>query len=148
MAGQKETLRRLKEEDRELGAVIDKLQASFNEISVTEQYREYAFVTYDDLAGLASSEGGSKSKLIVIKASPGTEMEVPSPEELEQYFKEQSGEKAKELEDKKYILYLRSKSDEIKVYTVENEEAGVAPSCSGREKSESEAEGISKMFGE
>ena len=127
-ANKRKALKKVKEEDVELDAMINKLQRSFNELSGAAKYNEYAFVTYEDLAKLSINEENEESKLLIIKALPGTEMEVPNPEEVEKYLREHKEErteevnKEKETEDKKYILHLKSKSEEIKVYAVENEE--------------------------
>ncbi|MDR3582417.1 MAG: hypothetical protein P4L67_04055 [Candidatus Pacebacteria bacterium] len=126
-----------------MGQYIDKLQQSFGHTASQPSYGDYAFLTYDDVSRLSSCEENRNNKLIIIKAQPGTVMEVPDPNEVEAYFRDlkkspqppppTSREEAKnpgptsDVEDSKYQINLKSKTSEIMVYAVENEEAEVQP---------------------
>ena len=131
----KKELKVLQDEERELNNCIEVLQESFNKIASSTSYSELAYLTYDDLSKLGGSKQYKGQKLIVIKAPPNSVMEVPDPEEVETYFKEvrkkadehdKEAEEVltqeKEIEDKKYQLNMTSKTSEIMIYTVENEE--------------------------
>jgi hypothetical protein len=85
---QRKQLDALKEKDREYTRRIDELQESFQTLAASRDYCDYAYVTYDDLARLSTSETSRNEKLIVVKAPPGTEMEVPHPDAVEKYFRE------------------------------------------------------------
>ncbi len=135
LAKARRELRALQDQDRELDVYMEQLQGSFNQIASNPSYNECAFVTYDDLSKLSSTPDYKSKKLVVIKAPPNTVMEVPDPEEVGTYFKEMRTRadkhekeaeelmgREKEIVDKKYLLNMTSKSSEIMVYTVENEE--------------------------
>ncbi len=130
-------LKALQDQDHELDRYMELLQGSFNKIASSPSYNEFAYVTYDDLSRLSGTPDYKSQKLVVIKAPPNTVMEVPDPEEVDGYFKEMrrradSREKEaeellareREITDKKYLLNMASKTNEIMVYTVENEENG------------------------
>lgn len=150
LESQTETLSRAKEEGKELDELIERMQHSFNELSTTPQYSECAFLTFDDLARLNAAEGGKHNKLLVIKASPGTEMEVPNPEEVEEYNKHLPEGKRGPDTDKKYMIYMKSRTDEIKVYTVDSEEDKVksVAAANANAKAGPDAEDIGNMFAE
>ena len=129
-------LKAFQEQDKELDNYIEVLQSSFNKIASKSSYSEHAFVIYDDLSKLSNNPIYKSKKLIVIKAPPNTTMEIPDSEDVENYFKEikkkaeeekdkeaeEILKREKEIADKKYQLNMTSKTSEIKVYTVENEE--------------------------
>ncbi len=128
-------LKALQEESAALSQCTEKLQDAFNKMSSEPTYADLAWLTYDDISRLSSCEENKPSKLIVIKAPPGTRMEIPDPEGVELYFgdlRKRAQEKdteaeailkrEKDIEDKKYQINLSSKTDEVMVYTVENEE--------------------------
>jgi len=118
----KKELKSLQDESCSLVQSMDKLQETFNKASAEECYSEYAFVTFDDVSKLCSAEENVGKKLILIKAHPGTLMEVPEPSEVEAMQKEMKNEENKlEKEQGKYQMHLKSKNGELLVYTVENE---------------------------
>ena len=104
-------------------------------MSTEPSYGDLAWLTYDDLSKLSSCEENKANKLIIIKSPPGTRMEIPDPEGVESYFtdlrkkaqdKDMEAEnllkREHDIEDKKYQINLSSKTDEVMVYTIENEE--------------------------
>jgi len=131
----KKELRTAEEMRKEYNQTVEKYQDTFNKLASDPSYAELAFVSYDDLSRLSSSEENKGKKLVVIKAPPNTIMSVPNPEEVDSYFKsihkkalendkeaQEILQKEKELEDKKYLLDMVSKSGEIMVFTVDNDE--------------------------
>lgn len=131
----KKELKNLQENDREMTAYIESLQESFNKLASDPAYAEYAYVTFEDLANLGKTKENKSKKLIAIKAPPGTVMDVPNPDEVERYFREETKKaenhdkeaedilaREKEIRDKNYMIHLSSKTDQIMVYTLENEE--------------------------
>lgn len=131
----KRELKALQDESATLSQVTDSLQDSFNKMSSEPYYAELAWLTYDDISRLSSCEENKENKLIVIKAPLGTRMEIPDAEGVDLYFTELRKKAAnkdadaeallkreKDIEDKKFQINLSSKTDEIMVYTVENEE--------------------------
>lgn len=139
----KRELKGLQEEDADLGQYIDKLQQSFSHTASQPSYSDYAFLTFDDVSKLSNCDDNKSNKLVIIKAQPGTVMEVPDPSEVEEYFKgvkkegkvgtSGGGDPAKnptpgsDVEDSKYQISLKSKTSEIMVYAVENEEPETTP---------------------
>ncbi len=128
-------LKAAQDQDKEFENYLEFLQDSFNKLASNQEYAELAYVSYDDLSRLSSSEEYRGKKLVVIKAPPNTVMEVPDPDEVDSYFrgvKQKAQEndatakevllKEKEIEDKKYLLNMISKTGEIMVYTIDNEE--------------------------
>ena len=128
-------LKALQDESNALSQCTDHLQETFNKMSSEPCYAELAWLTYDDVSRLSGCVENKENKLIVIKAPPGTRMEIPDSEGVDSFFAELR-EKAqkkdveaesllkreKDIEDKKYQISLSSKTEEIMVYTVENEE--------------------------
>ena len=149
------------DQDRDLETRVENLQGAFNQLASNPEYVELAYVSYDDLSRLSSSEEYRGKKLVVIKAPPNTIMEVPDPEEVDSYFKtikkkalendKESQEvllKEKEIEDKKYLLNMISKSGEIMVYTIENEEGGGKEESSDNKSCDScKAADLGDMYG-
>lgn len=128
-------LQAAQEQDRIYENHINSLHEAFNELAADPSYQELAHVAYDDLSKLSASEEYREKKLIAITAPPNTIMEIPNPEDIEQYFqtlKKKATEhdkgaqdtllKEKELEDKKYLLNMESKSKEIRIYMIDSEE--------------------------
>eukprot|EP00826_Nyctotherus_ovalis_P017523 TRINITY_DN15164_c0_g5_i1.p1 TRINITY_DN15164_c0_g5~~TRINITY_DN15164_c0_g5_i1.p1 ORF type:complete len:301 (+),score=80.05 TRINITY_DN15164_c0_g5_i1:192-1094(+) len=107
--------KQLQEEERKLTQEMEKLQDYFNKTSLSEIYSEYAFVTFDDISKFSSIGGNRAKNIIIVKAHPGTIMEVPDPNEVE------LRSRSREDEVSKYQLNLKSKNAEIMVYTVEGE---------------------------
>ena len=119
---QKKELKALQEESSVFSQKVDKLQEAFTKASMDANYEEFAFVTFDDVSKLSGTKDNTGKKLVLVKAQPGTVMEVPDPNEVEAYNELKSKEKPEEYEQSKYQIHLRSKSSEIMVYTVENEQ--------------------------
>ena len=134
-------------------------------MSTEKSCNEYIWLTYDDLSKLSGCDENKQSKLIVIKAPPGTRMEIPNPEEVDTYFKdmkkkaetkhgieaEEPIHKEREIEDKKYQIQLCSKTDKIMVYTVENDDEAdymnMSPSAEKEHNDLSQLESLSNMYG-
>ncbi len=155
----------LQEEDAELAQYSEKIQQSFSRMSSAPAYAELTWLTYDDMSRLSSCEENKDNKLIVIKAPPGTKMEIPDPKEVQAYFENLRGKqkagsaehedetlrRERDIEDKPYQISLSSKTDEIMVYTVENDEADSSlPLPENRVlagETKEQAESLSNMFG-
>ncbi len=154
----------LQEEISDLTQYGEKLQEAFSKMSSDPSYGELTWLTYDDISRLGACDENRQSKLIVIKAPPGTQMEIPDPKEVAAYFaelKKKAGTASsnaeaerllrneKDIEDKQYQINMCSKTDEIMVYTVENEDSDLPPPApENNEHSEArEAESLSNMFG-
>jgi transcription factor E2F3 len=112
--------KKLQDEEQEVMEEMEKLQEYFNKTSLSEMYGEYAFVTFDDISKLSAINENKAKDIIVVKANPGTIMEVPDPNEVEQHNRKR---RADELELSKYQLNLKSKSSEILIYTVERDKS-------------------------
>lgn len=127
-------LKAAREKDREYENYIEALKESFNKMAADAAYSQLAFVEYEDLSRLSVLEEYKGKKLIVVAAPQNTVMEIPNPEDVESYFaslKKKASEndkeaqetlqKENEIEDKKYLINLESKSQEMMVYLIENE---------------------------
>ena len=143
----------MRQEEQELVEYINALQRSFNSLAKKNDYSEFAYLTYEDISKLSCTEGNKANKLIILKAPPGTEMEMPDPEEVESYFKKEQETKEShkeevDAENKKYQLYIKSKTDEIMVYAVENEEgeSDEPPAVPIEGNNPNKAESLSKMY--
>ena len=131
-------LQAVQEQNKMYESHINALHDSFNELAAHTSYQELAYVAYDDLSKLSASEEYREKKLIAITAPPNTIMEIPNPEDVELYFrslKKKASEedkdaqdvllREKELEDKKYLLNMESKSKEVKIYIIDNDENNI-----------------------
>ena len=127
-------LQAAKEQEKVYENSIKVLNESFNELATNSLYPELAYVAYNDLSKLSASEEYRGKKLFAISAPPNTIMEIPGPEDIDMYFKnlrtkasegdpksQEALKKEKELEDKKYLLSMESKSTEILVYLIDND---------------------------
>lgn len=68
----------LKQEEAQLDAQISTLQDRLRELASGEHCAAYAYVTHNDIKSIPELHGDT---LIAIKAPPGTELEVPDPDE-------------------------------------------------------------------
>lgn len=68
----------LKREERSMDDTIASLQTKLRELAAGEQCAAYAYVTHQDIKSIPELAGDT---LIAIKAPPGTELEVPDPDE-------------------------------------------------------------------
>jgi len=131
----KRELKSLQEESTALNQHIEKLKKSFSQMSSDSNYSELAWLTYEDISHASKCEVNKNNKLIVIKAAPGTVMEMPDPDDVDQYFANlrkrvqekdvealMELEREKDIEDKRWQISLTSRTSEIMVYTVENQE--------------------------
>jgi len=132
------TKKELEEESAALSQYIKKLNGSFEKILTDAECSEFIWITYEDLSKLSKTEENKDKKLIVVKANPDTKIELSEPEEVSKYFSElkkkvqrkdpeanQILKKVKDIEDKKYQISLASKSEEIMVYTIEDDEENI-----------------------
>jgi hypothetical protein len=130
----KRELKILQEENAALNQHIDKVKESFSQMSSDPKYTELAWLTYDDISLVSKCEANKNNKLIVIKAAPGTVMEMPKPADVNQYFTNlrkrvqekdvealMELEREKDIEDKYWQISLTSRASKIMVYTVEND---------------------------
>lgn len=127
-------LKAAKERDRDYASRIEALKESFNKMAADSAYSELAYVEYEDLSRLSVLEEYKSKKLIVVAAPQNTVMEIPNSEDVESYFKslrkraseddkeaQECLRKEGEIEDKKYLINLESRSKEMMVYLIENE---------------------------
>eukprot|EP00826_Nyctotherus_ovalis_P034508 TRINITY_DN2883_c0_g2_i14.p1 TRINITY_DN2883_c0_g2~~TRINITY_DN2883_c0_g2_i14.p1 ORF type:complete len:352 (-),score=121.89 TRINITY_DN2883_c0_g2_i14:96-1112(-) len=127
-------LKAAKEKDREYTNYIEALKESFNKMAADSAYSELAYVEYEDLSRLSVIEEYKGKKLIVVAAPQNTVMEIPNSEDVESYFKslrkraseddkeaQECLRKEGEIEDKKYLINLESRSKKMMVYLIENE---------------------------
>jgi hypothetical protein len=96
-------------EDAKLTHWIEKLEGELDEMTKNACYNDNAYVTFDDIKNMSSVTEHEDEALIVIKASPGTNLEVPEPDTT-----------AETEEAEKYKIYLTTNSGEILVYVVSN----------------------------
>lgn len=71
-------LESLRREERAMDDTIASLQAKLRDLAAGEQCAAYAYVTHQDIKSIPELAGDT---LIAIKAPPGTELEVPDPDE-------------------------------------------------------------------
>jgi transcription factor E2F3 len=140
---------------KEYSNTIILLNESFDQLAGSEKYAEYAYLEYDDLSRLSVTEEFKEKKLIVVKSSTNAVIEVADPEKVEKYFqslKEKALNDAKskkilkeqsDIEGKKYLINVTSKTDQIMVYMIENDNA----KDEGSKKSES-YENLSEIYGD
>lgn len=110
---------RLRREESELDESIGRLEKELAELSATEEFKELAFIDWDDLARLAVTEELLEKQLLLINTSPTTKEIV-----------------AKENEE--YVLQLQSIDEDTQVYALNKEESSI---CLG-----SEEDGLTQMF--
>ena len=136
IAKYKRELKTAENKEKEYDDYINLLHEYFNKIAADNSYSELAYVTYDDLSKLSVIEEHRDKKFIVISAPPNTSMYTPDSEEVDSYYKTlkkkalENDQEArdvlindKELEDKKYMLMLKSRTEGIKIYIIDNEES-------------------------
>ena len=126
----------LLEQEKDLDFWIKKMQEELNKMASTQQYNQYAYLTYEDIKQLNTSQENKRDTLLAIRAPAGTTLDVPDPAEVEDFYRQlkqmgSTNKKEPELEnllkehkdlmDKKYQIYLNSKEEEIMVYMVSNE---------------------------
>lgn len=85
-------------EERDLDQQIDSMQARLRELASGEQCAAYAYVTHHDIKSIPELRGDT---LIAIKAPPGTELEVPDPDEGMPYG------------ERRYQIFIKSTSGPI-----------------------------------
>eukprot|EP00178_Gracilaria_changii_P021756 TRINITY_DN64508_c0_g1_i1.p1 TRINITY_DN64508_c0_g1~~TRINITY_DN64508_c0_g1_i1.p1 ORF type:complete len:386 (-),score=73.12 TRINITY_DN64508_c0_g1_i1:810-1967(-) len=88
----------LSAEERDLDQQIDSMQARLKELASGEQCAAYAYVTHHDIKAIPELRGDT---LIAIKAPPGTELEVPDPDEGMPYG------------ERRYQVFVKSNSGPI-----------------------------------
>lgn len=71
-------LEHLSNEEQKLDTEIASLRSKLQELASGEQCSSYAYVTHNDIKNIPELRGDT---LIAIKAPPGTELEVPNPDE-------------------------------------------------------------------
>jgi len=131
----KRELKALQEENTLLTQHIERLKETLNHLSSDPNYSDLVWITHEDISRLSKCEPNKNKKLIVIKAEPGTMIEMPEVNSVDQYFadlrrkvQEKDSEaltvleREKDIEDKRWLINLTSTTSEIMVYTVENQE--------------------------
>eukprot|EP00357_Protocruzia_adherens_P003241 CAMPEP_0115020628 /NCGR_PEP_ID=MMETSP0216-20121206/30292_1 /TAXON_ID=223996 /ORGANISM="Protocruzia adherens, Strain Boccale" /LENGTH=308 /DNA_ID=CAMNT_0002392605 /DNA_START=157 /DNA_END=1083 /DNA_ORIENTATION=+ len=105
-------LEALTEEEKNLDHWIGKMKQTLNEMSNDNTYKDYAYITHDDLKSLNATQNHQNDTLLVIRAPPGTTLDIP----------EVNANLSKELKGQKYQLTLNSENGEILVYVVSNDQ--------------------------
>ena len=135
LAKARKELEAAQKEDLNISAYNEAMQGSFNALAAKKEYENFAYVTYEDLSKLSSSKENNGKKLIVIKAPPGTEMEIPEQED-----------KKSEEELSEYYLMMKSKGDPIMLFTVETEIAENPQINSGELETKEQVESLKNMY--
>ena len=86
-----------------LDDAIGQMQSSLQQLADDESNQEYAFVTHDDINGIATF---AMDTVIAIKAPSGTTLEVPDPDE------------GMEHPQRRYQIYLKSQTGPVEVFLV------------------------------
>ena len=102
-------LEALNEEEKKLDYWTAQIQESLNQLTKDPSYMDYAYVTYEDIRNLPNLTDCQNETLLAIRAPPGTNLEVPSPESFPPEEKE------------RYQILLHSSSGEILVYVISSE---------------------------
>jgi transcription factor E2F3 len=131
----KRELKTLQEENSSLAQYIKRLKEAFNHMSSDTNYSDLAWLTHADLSLLSKSELHKNKRLVIISAEPGTMIEMPDANSVDQYFADlrkrvqekdaeamELLEREKDIEDKRWQINLTSTTSRIKVYSVENQE--------------------------
>jgi len=163
MEGGTEMIRQELESLHNEGNILDQykteLQKALEKLGTSQDYQDYGYLTHEDVGKLCNTEENKDKRLMLIKAPIGTQLEVPDPEEVENYLNQTlknsetaSNQPSNEIEDKKYQMYMHTNSGEIMVYEVEDETEqegqNLDPSEEYEEKSNEQeiAENLSKMY--
>ena len=119
----------LEEEYNRLDTQINEIKEEFNTISNKKEFNEYGYVTFSDLNDLSSSE---KIDLLAIKAPKGTFVDIIDPKEAKEAYqrakremetgKLETDELLLDTLKKGHHLFLDSRSGEIVVYRITNED--------------------------
>lgn len=133
----KKEIKELKYEDEKLDKLIDKIKTSFENLNEDKNFKEYGYVTFEDIKSLTKNQNNNVN-LIAIKAPSGTSVEIPDPEHIEKiylqtyevkYFlklknmqqgKEEYNADLLDSLSKKHQIFLDSQNGEIMCYLVLN----------------------------
>jgi transcription factor E2F3 len=85
------------------------LETELDQLTKDASYNEHAYVTFDDIKSMSQITDEEEEALVVIKAPPGTNLEVPEPDAT-----------AGGDDTEKYKIYLSTNTGEILVYVVSN----------------------------
>jgi transcription factor E2F3 len=75
----------LKKEEEDLENMVDSIKNSFEKLTDDKSFNEYGYVTFEDIKALIA---GEDKNLIAIKAPPGTSLEIPDPEQINNLYLE------------------------------------------------------------
>lgn len=118
---------------REHDSLIGQLHDSFNLLATSVEYNRFAYITFEDLSRLSASDEFSGKKLIVVKSATSSLLELPDPNEVQSHFqslKERAANDAeakkvldreRDIESKKHLISVTSKTDDIMVYMIDND---------------------------
>jgi hypothetical protein len=107
IAQERETL---KNEEKNIDMWIHEMQEALNGMTTDPAYARYAYVTHEDVKLLGCTPEHSQENLILIKAPPGSSLEVPEPGCLP----------AEEPE--KFQIFLKNEEGDIGVFLISNEQ--------------------------
>lgn len=104
-------------EEQRLDHWIEQLEQNIQQLTNEPTYKEYAYLTYDDIRSLLSLDQEGNETLLAIRAPPGTSLQTP--------------ESTVEGEEK-YEITLQADNGELLVYVVtKGEEKGTAQLLAG-----------------
>jgi transcription factor E2F3 len=99
----REQIRRFLAHEQWLDDAIEQMQTSLRALAEDSANQEHAYVTHEDIRGIASFNGDT---VIAIKAPSGTTLEVPDPDE------------GMEQGQRRYQIYLKSQTGPVEVFLV------------------------------
>jgi transcription factor E2F3 len=76
-------LNELSVEESNLDKWIDNIKTSFEKLTVDKSFKEFGYVTFDDIKALTV---GEDINLIAIKAPAGTSLEIPDPDHINNVY--------------------------------------------------------------
>ena len=99
----RDIIEKLKSEESELDKVIADSEKQLREIITKEEYKEFAFITQDDLALLSITQEYSNKKLLLVNTEASTKV-------------------MKVKEDDSYLLQLQDIDEDPKIYLINKDE--------------------------
>lgn len=79
----KQEIENLNKEEEYIDGWINNLKSRFENLTDDPEFKEYGYVTFDDIKSLTN---GEDINLIAIKAPAGTSLEVPDPDQIHNIY--------------------------------------------------------------
>lgn len=114
------TMEKLLNEQLEIEKCEEELDKMFSNLTESEEFKKYAYVTYDDVLGMLEDERKNMSS-ILITAPKGSTVSFPVPSEVEKHIQECKGIDPV-LEGRKYQAHITTKEGEIAVYGIKGDD--------------------------